>query len=155
MTQLQLIPMSDDMYHEYFKEYENDLDLYFDKSQYKKYIYSKDKVENYIKHQKDLNRISLGIINDNEIIGEILIKNIDDTSATIGIALKNDKYKNKGYGSIAESLVIDYIFNILNKEIVFADSIITNEKSQHVLLKNGFEEINRNDKFIYYKRTKK
>ncbi len=37
---ISLIPMTDDMYYIYLKEYENDPDLYLDKDKYKPYIYS-------------------------------------------------------------------------------------------------------------------
>lgn len=33
-TEVYLVPMTAEMYHEYFKEYQNDLDLYIDKNAY-------------------------------------------------------------------------------------------------------------------------
>lgn len=151
MNNIHLKAMTDAMYHEYFKEYQNDLNLYFDKAEYISYSYNKENVNKYIKRQKEKKRISLAIMLNDEIIGEIIIKNIEDKRyATLSIALKNDKYKNRGLGTTAELLAIDYIYSQLDIPVVYADTILTNLRSQHVLKKIGFIEINRDEKFIYY-----
>lgn len=151
MPKIFLRPMTPSMYHEFFKEYENDLDLYLDKEKYVEYVYGEENVEKYIQKQFDLKRISLAVVSDDEIIGEILIKNIQDNSATIGITMKNSKCKGKGYGTVAEKLVVEYIFNQLNIATVYADTVVTNTRSQHVLEKVGFKRIRSDDEFIYYK----
>ena len=48
--------MTAEMYHEYFKEYQNDLDLYVDKSAYVAYVYDEEKVNRYIQKQIDLKK---------------------------------------------------------------------------------------------------
>ena len=48
-TGVYLLPMTPEMYHEYFKEYQNDLDLYIDKSAYVPYTYDEEKVNRYLK----------------------------------------------------------------------------------------------------------
>lgn len=62
-------------YHSYFKEYENDPDLWLDKTKYTPYEYSEEKVNKYIQRQKDLNRRALAIMCGGEIVGEVIIKN--------------------------------------------------------------------------------
>ena len=71
---VRLTAMTPEMYHRYFREYENDPDLYLDKDKYTAYTYSKEKVDQYIQRQVDLKRIPLAIMTGNEIVGEIIIK---------------------------------------------------------------------------------
>lgn len=147
-----LLPMTAEMYHEYFKEYQNDLDLYIDKEAYVDYIYDEEKVNQYIKRQIDLNRKNFAIMCREEMVGELVIKNIEEHKcATIGIALKNSKYKDRGYGTKAELLAIDYVFYELDIPTLYADSILSNTRSQHVLEKVGFQEIGEDEQFKYYR----
>lgn len=150
-TGVYLLPMTPEMYHEYFKEYQNDLDLYIDKSAYVPYTYDEEKVNRYIQRQIDLNRIVLAIMHNDEIVGEILIKNIvEHQCATLGLAMKNVQYKDKGFGTKAEQLVIQYVFNELDIPVLYADSILSNTRSQHVLEKVGFTFIKEEGNFRYY-----
>lgn len=41
---IRLTAMTPEMYHSYYREYENDPDLYLDKDKYTAYTYSKEKV---------------------------------------------------------------------------------------------------------------
>lgn len=146
-----LLPMTPEMYHQYFKEYQNDLDLYMDKKSYTPYTYDEEKVNRYIQKQIDLKRKVFAIMLNDEIIGEIIIKNIEEQkSATLGIAMKNTKYKDRGFGTKAEQLAIKYVFNELNIPILYADSILSNKRSQHVLEKVGFKFIKEEGDFKYY-----
>ena len=46
-----------------------------------------------------------------EMVGELKIYNIEvGKSATLGITMKNSKYKDRGFGTRAEQLVIEYVF---------------------------------------------
>lgn len=147
-----LKPMTADMYQEYFKEYQNDLDLYTDKSTYIAYVYDEEKVNQYIQRQMYLNRKCFAIMCGNEMVGELIIKNIEEhRCATLGIAMRNVKYKDKGYGTKAELLAIEYVFHELDIPTLYADSILSNTRSQHVLEKVGFYLTGEDDKFRYYR----
>lgn len=149
---ISLTRMSDEMYYEYLKDYENDPDLYFDKDTYEPYIYSVEGVARYIERKKRKQQIPMAIVHDNEVIGELIFKElVPNYSVTIGIALKNANYKDHGYGTQAEKLALDYAFGTLGVKVVLADTILTNTRSQHVLEKVGFVETHRDDRFIYYK----
>ena len=151
-TNIRLAPMTAEMYHDYLKEYENDPDLYLDKSRYEPYSYIKEKVDRYIQRQIDLKRIPLAIMCGDDIVGEIIIKNIEEhRSATLSISLKNASYKDRGFGTQAEKLAIDYVFNELDIPVLYADTILTNTRSQHVLEKVGFTFIREDGQFKYYK----
>ena len=105
-----LLPMTAEMYHAYFKEYQNDLDLYIDKNAYTPYIYDEEKVNRYIQRQIDLNRKPFAIMYNDEMVGELIIKNIEEHKcATMGIAMKNTKYKDRGFGTKAEKLALEYM----------------------------------------------
>ncbi len=143
--------MTDEMYLRYFQEYENDPDLYLDKEKFAPYVFSEEKVMQYIGRQRDLNRVTLAIMYDDEMAGEILIKNIRAKEcATLGISLKNDKYKNRGIGTGAERLAVQYVFHELEIPVLYADTIKTNARSQRVLEKAGFSRIREEDDLIYY-----
>ena len=150
-TGVYLLPMTPEMYHEYFRGYQNDMDLYIDKGAYEPYTYDEEKVNRYIQRQIDLNRKALAIMHDGEIIGEIIIKNIaEHQSATLGLAMKNARYKDKGFGTKAEQLAIQYVFNELDIPVLYADTILSNTRSQHVLEKVGFQFIKEEGDFRYY-----
>ena len=146
-----LLPMTAQMYHEYFKEYQNDLDLYIDKEAYIAYSYEEEKVNQYIQRQIDLKRKLFAIMFGDEIVGELVIKNIEEHKcATMWLAMKNTTYKDRGFGTKAEQLAIEYVFNELDIPILYADSILSNKRSQHVLEKVGFRLIKEEGDFRYY-----
>lgn len=150
-AEVYLLPMTPEMYHEYFKEYQNDLDLYIDKSAYTAYSYEEDKVNWYIQRQIDLNRKVFAIMHGDEAVGELVIKNIEERKcATMGLAMKNAAYKDRGFGTKAERLAIEYVFNEMDIPVLYADSILSNKRSQHVLEKVGFKFIKEEGDFRYY-----
>ena len=150
-NEVRLVPMTAEMYHEYFKEYENDLDLYVDKRSYVSYIYEQEKTDRYIQRQIDLKRKTFAIMYGEEMVGELIIKDIvEHQSATMGLAMKNAQYKDRGFGTKAEQLAIQYVFCELDIPVLFADAIRTNTRSQHVLEKVGFRLIKEDRDFKYY-----
>ena len=78
--EIYLLPMTAQMYHEYFKEYQNDLDLYIDKGTYTAYSYDEEKVNQYIQRQIDLNRKVFAIMSGMKWLVSLLsriLKNIN------------------------------------------------------------------------------
>ena len=151
-SRIRLVPMTREMLHRYFMEYENDPDLFLDKEKFTPYVYSEERVEQYIRRQADLKRINLGIMLGDEIIGQIIIKNIEEhRCATLGLSLRNARWKDHGYGTQAEKLVIRYVFGELDIPVLYADAIQPNTRSQHVLEKAGFRFIREDSDFKYYR----
>ena len=149
---VKLIPMTADMYRSFFKEYENDPDLFLPGQTYCRYEYSEERTTQYVQRQKDLKRVPLAIMLDDEIVGEIIIKNIEPgVRATMGIALKNVRYKDRGIGTLAERLAVQYVFDVLDIPTLYADTIRTNVRSQNVLEKVGFILIREDQNFMYYR----
>ena len=151
-ARIRLVPMTAEMYRLFFQEYENDPDLCFPGQEYVRYEYSEEEVAKYIQRQHDLKRITLAIMNDDEIVGEVIIKNMEPhQSATLGIVLKNAHYKDRGIGTQAERLAVQYVFNDLDIPTLYADTIRTNARSQHVLEKTGFSLVREDKDFKYYR----
>lgn len=153
--EITLKPMTAKMYHAFFQEYENDMDLYLDKNDYFEYVYEKSKVDAYIQRQIDLNRQPFAIMYGDEMVGELKIYDIViDKSATLGITMKNRNYKDKGFGTRAEQLAVEYVFYQLNIPVLNADCILTNTRSQHVLEKVGFQFIYADEQRKHYQITR-
>lgn len=87
-----------------------------------------------------------------EKIGEIQLKYIDfeKSSGTLSIALSNNTVKGYGYGSQAEEQILNYAFNELGLSTVYADTVLRNKRSQHVLEKQGFVYTHEDDMLRYY-----
>ena len=146
-----LQPMTAEMYHAYFREYQNDPDLYLDPRAYTAYAYDVQTVERYIKRQIDLKRKVFAIMHGQEMVGEMVIKNIEPGKcATMGLAMRNAQYKDRGFGTRAEQLAIQYVFHELDIPVLYADALITNTRNQHVLEKVGFRLIREEGDFRYY-----
>lgn len=64
--------------------------------------------------------------------------------------MKNSKYKDHGIGTQAVRLSVQYVFDDLDIPTLYADSIQTNGRSQHVLEKVGFTFIREDQDFKYY-----
>lgn len=138
--------------HQMLKKFEND-PIMFSNDDFTPFVYSFEKGEKY--YQKSIGskeRIEMVIFADEEIIGSLVFKKINPSlrECDLGIHLCNDSFKNKGYGTEAEKLAIDYAFNTLNMRKIYADSLKKNLRSQHVLEKVGFIQISEDNDFIYY-----
>lgn len=152
LDRIKLVQMTAEMYHSYFMEFENDPDLYLPGQKYVHYEYSEEKVAKYIQRQQVLKRIPLAIMYDDEIAGEIIIRDIEQHKcATMGITLKNAQYKDYGIGTQAERLAIQYVFDELEIPTMYADTLQTNVRSQHVLEKAGFAFVREDQDFKYYR----
>jgi len=150
---LQLRKMTKELSRQFHKTYENDPDLFMDMSKFQPYIYSVEQSDAIVDRYERLGRVYLAIMLDNEPIGEVILKHIDweKKHCTLGISMRSDEYKNKGYGTKAEILTLSYAFNELGMETVFADAVLKNTRSQHVLKKVGFVETHCDEVFRYYR----
>lgn len=150
-NELSLRPMTAEMYRAYYREYQNDPDLYIDKSKCEPFVYSPEWVDRYVQRQIRLGRKCFAILHGEEMVGEIILKNIvPGSSAALGICMKNARYKDKGYGTRAERLAADYVFRELDIPVLYADTVLTNTRSQHVLEKLGFRLLRVEGDFKYY-----
>ncbi|WP_044957522.1 GNAT family N-acetyltransferase [Butyrivibrio sp. LC3010] len=150
---IELKPMTRELCHALFREWENDPDIYSDMSLFKPFIYTKEYADKYFDSKQKPDRKMLAIMLEDKPIGEIQLKQIDfdKKECTLSIHMQNDSYKGKGYGTTAEKLAIEYAFSILGMNAVNADTIIENKRSQHILEKLGFKFLKEEDGFIFYR----
>lgn len=153
MANIRLLGMTKDLARRYFSHFEMDPMLFADDSRFRPYVYSQEESDARVERYAKLGRVYLAAMLNEDPIGEVVLKNIDPVQkhCTLGIGLVSDSYKNKGYGTKAEILALEYAFDQMGMETVFADSIHRNKRSQHVLEKVGFREIKRDDTFVYYR----
>ena len=149
---VRLVPMTEEMYRSFFREYEFDPDLLLPGQAYVPYEYSDEKAERYVRRQRDLGRVTLAVMFGGEIAGEIVIKDIRPReSAAMGITMKNAGYKDRGIGTEAERLAVRYVFDELDIPVLLADVLKTNARSRHVLEKAGFAFVREEGDFLYYR----
>lgn len=150
-----LRPMTAEMYHAFFCEYQNDPDLYLDKNDFTEYVYDEEKVNAYIRRQIDCKRLPFAIMLGDEMVGELKIYDIvPGESAWLGITMKNRQYKDRGFGTQAERLAIEFVFRNLEIPTLYADSVLTNTRSQHVLEKVGFQFLYADESRKHYSITR-
>lgn len=152
MDNICLCVMTRELCHKFYRSFENDPDTFMDMDSFSEYKYNENAVDRYFDSKQEPNRILFAIIKDDEPIGELQFKNIDHSSkeCTLSIHMQNDNVKGCGYGTYAEELAIKYAFEDLGMDTIYADAIIKNTRSQHVLEKIGFKYIKEENGFRYY-----
>ena len=146
-------PMTRQLCHEFYKRFQNDPAI----GHYYEYVYTPELTDRYFDTNSVADRKLFAIIAGGEIVGECKLKNIDfgKKECSMGIHLRDDSVKEKGYGTQAESLILQYAFEELEMVAVNADAALKNTRSQHVLEKVGFRYICEDDTFKYYRCEKK
>ena len=144
-----LKPMTRQMCHEFYQNFQNDPAI----GHYYEYVYSPEIADRYFDNNSVADRKLFAIMVGNQIVGECKLKNIDlqNRECSMGIHLQNDAVKEKGYGTQAERMVLQYAFEELGMIAVNADAALKNTRSQHVLEKVGFRYTHEDDTFKYYR----
>lgn len=153
MDNIYLCIMTRELCHEFYKNFENDPDIFMDMSLFSKYKYDGVTVDRYFVSKQTSDRVLLAIMKDDVVIGELQLKKIDRSrkECTLSIHMQNDTVKGHGYGTYAEKLALRYAFEELNMIAVNADVIAKNTRSSHVLEKVGFKYIKEENGFKYYR----
>ena len=145
--------MNQELARRYFRKFVVDPALFLDSQPYQPYQYTEEKADAVVERYRQMGRVYLAVMLGDEPIGEVILKNInwEQKYCTMGISLRSDKFKNQGYGTAAEILALLNAFNQMDMETVFADSILKNTRSRHVLEKVGFSETHQDASFAYYR----
>ena len=149
---IELLPCTNELWHKIFKHYSPDPMM--DTSSY---IYCFDSCDKgFYQKTTDETRRYFAIIHKSEPVGIIYLKNMNkrENITEFGIALTNDSVKGNGFGTEAIKLLVEYAFGVMEFEIIAADSVIRNARSQHVLEKAGFRLTHEDDVFRYYRLKK-
>ena len=153
MDEISLCPMTRELCRTFFQGFENDPALCADPGQCAPYVYSEEGADRYFDKQQRPDRLNLAVMRRGEPIGEGKLKSIDREKGEceMGICMKNDAVKGKGYGSRAEELAVSYALHVLGMTAVNADTLVGNLRSQHVLEKIGFRFLRQEGDFKYYR----
>ena len=154
---IELKPMTREKMHELYRGFMFDPNIFMDMELYEKnknYIYNPEKVDAlFDMREAEEGSIAFAVMLDDAVIGEAGLRHADaDTKeCELSIHMQNDSVKNRGYGTQAEKLAINYAFDQLGMEHIFAESLIKNTRSQHILEKLGFRYIGEEDGFRQYR----
>ena len=85
---------------------------------------------------------------DDELIGTVGLHNVDNINrrATLGIFIGDKSGRNKGYGTEAIRLILEYGFKYLNLNNIDLDVMEFNQRAQACYRKCGFKECGRRRK---------
>ena len=149
MNTVSIQPMTREMCHEFYKKFQNDPAI----GHYYEYVYTPEIADRYFDTNSVPDRRMFAILVDGQIVGECKLKYIDleKRECSMGIHLRDDSVKEKGYGTQAERLILKYAFEELGMVAVNADAALKNTRSQHVLEKVGFRYVREDDTFKYYR----
>jgi RimJ/RimL family protein N-acetyltransferase len=104
--------------------------------------------------EKDLNKKNI-IINiktkNNILIKTIKIHNINwiDRNGTTGALIGEKEYWNRGFGTDAKMILLEYAFNTLNLRKICSDVISYNKRSLHYSLHCGYRIEGRRRKHVW------
>jgi RimJ/RimL family protein N-acetyltransferase len=84
-------------------------------------------------------------INNDKLLGSISIESIDHLNrrGTLGIFIGDKEYRDKGYGTEAIRLILEYGFKYLNLKNINLDLLSANERAYRCYQKCGFKEYGR------------
>ena len=149
-----ITPMTRELLHDFYKSFVPDSIILADRDTCDPYIYDAAEVDReYYENTAIRDRMDFAVLLNGKLIGDVGLKHIDydRKECELMIHLTNDSVKDKGYGTQAEKLMIQYAFDVLGMETILADSIHKNTRSQHVLEKIGFQYIGEDKMYKYYK----
>ena len=153
MQEISLCIMTRELCHQFFREYESDPAMYEDESQFQPYEYSEEAVNSFYERKQIPDRLELVAIMNGQPVGHVQLKNIDEEKreCEFGFHMQNDSVKGMGYGTQIARLALEYAFENLEIDAVYAYTILKNTRSQHVLEKVVFRVLDEKDGFKYYR----
>ena len=151
---LSMTPMTRELCHEFYREFERDPATFMDMSLYESFVYDPEWVDRYFDRQQRPDREAFLFFRNLKPIGEVILKEIDQNKkeCALSIHMQNDSVKGKGYGTKAILMGYSWARDVLGMRTVKADVVLKNTRSQHILEKLGFRLINENETLKYYQR---
>jgi len=110
---------------------------------------------NALKHKEDMVHFSIYLLDQKDaekIIGNCAIHNIDpkNRKCTCGITIGEKEYQNKGYGTEAMEMLVEYCFNTLNMNRIELTVYDYNIRAYKSYQKVGFVEEGRKRQARYH-----
>ena len=104
--------------------------------------YTKEEITTYVETiVKNENRYDFIIMENDEIIGELVLSDIDKGSCHYRICIFNKQYFSKGIGLKATKLAFEYAFSELEIDTIELEVFPFNERGIALYKKIGFEHI--------------
>ena len=155
MSEISLCVMTRALCHQFFREHESDPAVCQDESRFQPYVYSEEAADRFYERKQVPGRLELVAMLDGRTIGHVQLKNIDPEKreCEFGFHMQNDSVKGLGYGTQIARLALEYAFENLDVDAVYAYTVLKNTRSQHVLEKAGFRYIREEDGFRCYRVT--
>ena len=108
--------------------------------------------DNYMSNRSNTVRCAIVTESDDNIIGRVTIASINNINrtATLGIFIGDKDYRDKGYGTEAIKLILEYGFKYMNLNNIKLDLMAFNTRALKCYEKCGFKEYGRrrNCKFV-------
>lgn len=91
--------MTSELYHAFYKGFQNDPAIYMNMRRLSKYEYFREDVDRYFDEQQIASRRVFAIVVDGRIVGEYKLSYVynDKKECSMGIHLPDDAVKGKGY----------------------------------------------------------
>lgn len=139
MSEIELKERTKELCREFFRQFEQDSMLFADMSKFKPYEYSEEKADAFFESRNTSDRKNFVIMLENEVIGEIYFKHIDWQKGIceLGVGMKNDNFKNRGYGTEAEKFALKYAFGQMNMNTCLQIQYIKTKEARMYLKKQG------------------
>lgn len=104
-----------------------------------------DEREYLITMQKEEACFAIVTLEENKLIGTVSLNRVNHVKrkATLGVFIGDKDYRDKGYGTEAIRLILDYGFSYLNLNNINLSCIAFNERAYKCYLKCGFKEYGR------------
>ena len=102
-------------------------------------------------HINDEASFAIVTLDSDKLIGTVGIERINhiNRSGTLGIFIGDKDYREKGYGTEAIKMILDYGFNYLNLNNIKLNLMEFNERALACYKKCGFKEYGRRRKCIF------
>lgn len=106
----------------------------------------KEYLENSDKNSNDINfnivELNRNKLNKPRLLGAISLKDIDwvNRSAELGIFIGDKEFRNKGYGTEAINLLLEYGFKYINLNSIKLSLLDVNERAHKCYLNCGFKD---------------
>ncbi len=144
MKEISLCFMTRELCHQFLRELESDPAVFEDESQFQPYVYSEEAADSFYERKQVPGRLELVAMMDGKTIGHVQLKNIDEEKreCEFGFHMQNNSVKGLGYGTQTARLALEYAFENLGVDAVYAYTVLKNTRSQHVLEKVGFRYVN-------------
>ena len=159
--EIRIEPMTREQMHEMYQDFQMDPMIFDDMELFemaKNYVYNPEKTDMlYDMRIAEEGSHLFAVMLDDKVIGEVGLRHYSDETkeCELSVHMMNDSVKGKGYGTQAEKLAIDYAFDVLGAESIFAESLIKNTRSQHIMEKMGFKYFGEEEGFKQYRLEKK